>query len=45
MDLQQRKEFQSSAVFWSPRKVREARVREDVKQRGRKTSRNVSARS
>jgi hypothetical protein len=32
MDLQQRKEFQSSAVFWSPRKVREARVREDVKQ-------------
>jgi hypothetical protein len=32
MDLQQRKEFQSSAVFWSPRKVREARVREDMKQ-------------
>jgi hypothetical protein len=32
MDLQQRKEFQSSAVFWSPRKVREACVREDMKQ-------------
>jgi hypothetical protein len=32
MDLQQRKEYQSSAVFWSPRKVREARVREGVKQ-------------
>jgi hypothetical protein len=32
MNLQQRKEYQSSAVFWSPRKVREARVREGVKQ-------------
>ena len=32
MDLQQRKEYHGSAVFWSPRKVREARAREAVKQ-------------
>jgi hypothetical protein len=32
MDLQQCKEYQSSAVFWSPRKVREAQVRKGVKQ-------------
>jgi hypothetical protein len=32
LDLQQRKEYHSGAVFWSPRKVREARVRESVKQ-------------
>jgi hypothetical protein len=31
MDFQQCKEFQSSAVFWLPRKVREARMRKDVK--------------
>ena len=33
LDLQQRKEFQSTAVFWSPRKVREARARDEVKMR------------
>jgi hypothetical protein len=27
LDLQQRKEYYSRAVFWSPRKLREARVR------------------
>ena len=32
LDLQQRKEFHSNAVFWSPRKVREAMARDDVKQ-------------
>ncbi|KAF1969096.1 hypothetical protein BU23DRAFT_378764, partial [Bimuria novae-zelandiae CBS 107.79] len=30
LDLQQRKEYHSGAVFWSPRKLREARVRESV---------------
>jgi hypothetical protein len=30
--LQQRQEYHGGAVFWSPRKVREARVRERVKQ-------------
>lgn len=33
MDLQQRKEYHGGAVFWSPRKLREARAREAVKQR------------
>jgi hypothetical protein len=32
-NLQQRKEYHSGAVLWSPRKLREARVRERVKQR------------
>jgi hypothetical protein len=32
MNLHQRKEYQSSAVFWSPRKVRKAQVRKGVKQ-------------
>jgi hypothetical protein len=32
MDLQQRKEFRSSAVMWTPRKFREARTRKDIKQ-------------
>jgi ATPase subunit of ABC transporter with duplicated ATPase domains len=31
MDLQQREEFHGGAVFWSPRKLREARARETVK--------------
>jgi hypothetical protein len=30
LDLQQRKEFHGGAVFWSPRKIREARTREKV---------------
>jgi hypothetical protein len=33
LNLQQREEFHSRAVFWSPRKLREARAREVVKQR------------
>ncbi|KAI0571322.1 hypothetical protein Alg130_10928 [Pyrenophora tritici-repentis] len=32
-DLQQRNEYHGGAVFWSPRKIREARARESVKQR------------
>ncbi|KAI1669638.1 DDE-1 domain containing protein [Pyrenophora tritici-repentis] len=32
LDLQQRQEYHSGAVFWSPRKIREARARERVKQ-------------
>ena len=32
LDLQQRKEYHSGAVLWSPRKIREARARERVKQ-------------
>jgi hypothetical protein len=31
MDLQQRKEYHGGAVFWSPRKLREARAREATK--------------
>jgi len=31
LDLQQRQEYHGGAVFWSPRKVREARAREDVR--------------
>jgi hypothetical protein len=33
LDLQQRKEFHGSAMFWSPRKVREANAHKQVKQR------------
>ena len=33
LDLQQRKEYQSEAVLYSPRKVREARAREKVNRR------------
>jgi hypothetical protein len=32
LDLQQRKEYHGGSVFWSPRKVREARVRQTVKE-------------
>jgi hypothetical protein len=31
MDLQQRKEYHGGAIFWSPRKLREARARETTK--------------
>ncbi|KAI0569068.1 hypothetical protein TUN199_11715, partial [Pyrenophora tritici-repentis] len=31
LDLQQREEYHGGAVFWSPRKVREARAREQVR--------------
>jgi hypothetical protein len=31
LDLQQREEYHGGAIFWSPRKVREARVREEVR--------------
>jgi hypothetical protein len=33
LDLQQRQEYHGGAVFWSPRKVREARAREAVRER------------
>ncbi|KAF1941404.1 hypothetical protein EJ02DRAFT_512458 [Clathrospora elynae] len=33
LDLQQRKEYHGGAVYWSPRKVREARARGSVKQK------------
>jgi hypothetical protein len=33
LDLQQREEFHGGAVFWSPRKIREARAREVVKEK------------
>ena len=33
LDLQQRKEYHGGSVFWSPRKVREARVRRTVVER------------
>jgi hypothetical protein len=32
IDLQQRKEYHGGAVFWSPRKLREARARQATKQ-------------
>jgi len=32
LDLQQRQEYHGGAVFWSPRKIREARARDRVKQ-------------
>jgi uncharacterized membrane protein len=32
LDLQQRREYHGGAVFWSPRKIREARAREATKQ-------------
>jgi hypothetical protein len=31
LDLQQRKEFERSAVLWSPRKVREAKAQESIR--------------
>ncbi|PZD22736.1 hypothetical protein A1F97_11327, partial [Pyrenophora tritici-repentis] len=31
LDLQQRQEYHGGAIFWSPRKVREARAREKVR--------------
>jgi hypothetical protein len=36
LDLQQRKEYHGGAVVWSPRKVREARARQAVKEREEK---------
>jgi hypothetical protein len=36
LDLQQCKEYHGGAVFWSPRKVKEARVRQTVKKREEK---------
>jgi hypothetical protein len=33
LDLQQRKEYHGGAVIWSPRKVREARARQVIKER------------
>jgi hypothetical protein len=34
LDPQQRKEYHRDSIFWSPGKVREARVRQTVKKRG-----------
>jgi len=39
LDLQQRQEYHGGAVFWSPRKVREARVRQSVKEQEEKERR------
>ena len=36
LNLQQRQEYHGGAVFWSPRKVREARVRQSVKEQEEK---------
>ncbi|KAF1973230.1 hypothetical protein BU23DRAFT_641105, partial [Bimuria novae-zelandiae CBS 107.79] len=36
LDLQQRQEYHGGAVLWSPRKVREARVRQSVKEQEEK---------
>jgi hypothetical protein len=36
LDLQQRKEYRGGTVFWSPRKIREARARKLVKQQDEK---------
>jgi hypothetical protein len=36
LDLQQRQEFYSRAVFWSPSKVNEARFRERIRKREEK---------
>jgi hypothetical protein len=36
LDLQQRKEYHGGAVFWSPRKLREARYRESVREEQKK---------
>lgn len=36
LDLQQRQEYHGGAVFWSPRKVREARVRQSMKEQEEK---------
>ncbi|KAI1559399.1 hypothetical protein PtrEW4_011752 [Pyrenophora tritici-repentis] len=33
LDLQQRQEYHGGSVFWSPRKIREARAREVVRER------------
>ncbi|KAI1528870.1 hypothetical protein PtrSN001C_009280 [Pyrenophora tritici-repentis] len=33
LDLQQRQEYHGGSVFWSPRKLREARAREAVRER------------
>lgn len=32
LDLQQRQEYHGGAVFWSPRKIREAQARERVRE-------------
>jgi len=36
LNLQQRQEYHGGSVFWSPRKVREARVRQAAKEREKK---------
>jgi hypothetical protein len=36
LDLQQRQEYYGGAVFWSPRKIREARVRQSIREQEEK---------
>jgi hypothetical protein len=36
LDLQQRQEYHGGAVFWSPKKIREARVRQSVREQEEK---------
>ncbi|KAF1938280.1 hypothetical protein EJ02DRAFT_474070, partial [Clathrospora elynae] len=45
LDLQQRKEYHSGGVCWSPRKVREARARESVKQKEKEAEKLYKAES
>ncbi|KAF2832523.1 hypothetical protein CC86DRAFT_275840, partial [Ophiobolus disseminans] len=43
LDLQQRKEYHGGAVFWSPRKLREARAREAVKDQEKEEEKRAKA--
>ncbi|KAF1999364.1 hypothetical protein P154DRAFT_401375, partial [Amniculicola lignicola CBS 123094] len=36
LDLQQREEYHGGAVFWSPRKIREAHVRQSIREQEEK---------
>jgi len=42
-DLQQRKEYHGGSVFWSPRKLRDARVRQTAKEREERELRSQKA--
>ena len=44
LDLQQRREYHSTAVFWSPRKVREARYRQKIVEQEQEEERVQKAR-
>ncbi|KAI1559645.1 hypothetical protein PtrEW7m1_011820, partial [Pyrenophora tritici-repentis] len=45
LDLQQRQEYHGGSVFWSPRKLREARAREAVRERDETEEKLQKARS